>query len=82
MSIKEQLEYVASFGQPVTAVRPMFGRQSDSFRGELSNCGGGIFNLRCGPITILFSLDDIKSLDTIPCSDRDYVSAIRLKGGG
>jgi hypothetical protein len=80
MTIKEQLEYVASFGQPVTAVRPMFGGQSDSFRGVLSNCGEGIFNLQCGSITILFSLDDVKATETIPVDGPGvYVSVIRLK---
>ena len=83
MTTKEQLEYVASFAQPVTAVRPMFGTQSDSFRGVLSNCGNGIFNLRCGSITILFSLDDVKTTETIPVDGPGvYVSVIRLKGAG
>jgi hypothetical protein len=81
MSIKEQLEYVASYGYPVTAVRPIFGTQSDSFRGQLSNCGNGVFNLQCEAITILFSLDDVKTTETFPCDGPGvYVQVIRLKG--
>jgi len=81
MTIKEQLEYISSIVQPVTAVRPMFGRQSDSFRGVLDNHGEGIFNLRCGPTTILFSLDDVKTTEIIPVDGPGvYLSVIRLKG--